>query len=754
MKKWFCLVLLLVVTTVYAATGFVVKKIQIKGLEGIPQATVFSYLPLAIGDHVDAKKSTKIIESLYKTGFFENVVLSRKNSTLLIQVKQRPIISRISIKGNKKLSTKILRKVLGNLGFTTGRVFDQSILSKIKHSLIQEYFVIGRYNARVNVKITKEKRNRVAIKILIFEGKVAKIHQIKIIGNHDFKEKKILKQFKLSTPNLLSFFTHDDQYSSQKLEADLESLRSFYMNRGYIKFKIISKQVSVDPTLRQVYIVIHISEGAQYHVSGYRFSGHLILPQIKLKKIVPIKAGQIFSRRKVINAVKIIENVLGDKGYGKAKVNAIPTINYKKKNVYLNFHIIPGRHVYIRYITFSGNYRTNDETLRRNLLQQEGGLFSRGKVEGSKRFLLLLPYIQTAQVQTKPVPGKSNQVDVNYKVKERSASTISAGLGYSQLDKFIIHAALNYGNVLGTGNSLSVSAMRSKSLQSASLDYYNPYYTKYGIGRDISLFANHFNAKKANISDYAMSSYGGSLGYNFRISQNDRLNFSAGYENDILKLGSYPSTQMTRFVKKYHRHFYQILLSAGWTHQGLDRIIFPTRGLMQSAGLTVAAPMSKEHSLEYYKINYLAVYFHPLRDHFIGKLRFHAAYGGGYGRFKRLPFIKNFYAGGMGSVRGYTGNTLGPKDSNGDAMGGNTEVDGTLGLIFPNPISKNIRTTAFFDFGNVYGGKPALNMRLSEGIQVDWLSPLGLLHFSLAKALNAHKSDDTNVFQFNIGTSF
>lgn len=752
-KKYLFCFLFLTATALYAASGFVVRHIEIQGLHGISSSTVLSYMPINIGDRLDTAKSNEIIEALYETGFFENILLSKRVNTLVVKVKQRPIISQLKITGNKVITSDNLYKGLKTLGFVEGRVYDQSVLENIRKSLEHEYFVQGRYDAKVTINVKKINNYQVVVAINIDEGKVAKIQKIEIIGNQAFSENALLKQFKLSPSNLFSFFTHNDQYSKERLAADLESLRSFYMDRGYIRFKILSHQVTIDSARQHVYIVVRIQEGGQYKVKTWKVSGQLILPKDQIEKLITIKSGDIFSRQDVMTTVKSIQDALGDKGYGNANVTALPTIDDQTKQVSLNFQINPGRRIYIRKIIFSGNYRTNDETFRRNLEIQEGSMLSTTKVQKSKRFLMLLRYVSNVDVSTEPVPGKPDQVDLHYNITERGAATIGGGIGYSVLDKFIVHGELNHPNVFGTGNSLSVGVMKSRSLLSGNIDYYNPFYTKSGIGRDISLYANKFNSEKANITDYAMNSYGASLGYNFRIAENDYLNASAGYENDVLKIGDMPSKELKRFVDQYQRHFYQMILTAGWTHQGLDRAIFPTQGFLQDLGLTVSVPLSSKHSLEYYKLNYDGMYYHPLYKQFIGQLGFHAGYGEGYDRFTRLPIIKNFYAGGIGSVRGYDGNTLGPKDSNRDALGGNAVMDGSVGLIFPNPLGQNVRTTWFFDFGNVYN-KPSLAVKTSTGLEVDWLSPVGMLNFVLAKAINANnKKDDTRIFDFAIGAS-
>ncbi|MFH1333725.1 MAG: outer membrane protein assembly factor BamA [Pseudomonadota bacterium] len=754
MKKTLLLIFLAlsILSTAYAQNSFLIRRIDIRGLHGITTSTVLNYMPVSVGSHMNDKASARTIEALYKTGFFENVRLSRSQNTLIVTVVQRPIISRITISGNKKIKTDQLKKTLQSVNFSEGQIFNPVVLNQIQTALAHQYFVIGLYNARVNVSISHKAQKEVGIHITISEGKPAKIHQINIIGSYSFKEKTLLKQFQLQKTHLFSFYSHDDIYSSEKLSADLETLRSYYLDRGFLKFQIHSAQVSISPDRKQVYLSIQINEGPQYKVSGYTFSGKFPIAQSELQKMVQLQPGKFFSRKELIDGNKAMTDALGAKGYAYANINAEPKIDERAKTISFNFFVQPGPRIYVRRVHFNGNYRTNDEVFRRALMQKEGGLISTTNVKDSKRNLLMLPFVRTVDVSTKPVPGKPNQVDLLYKVEEQPSAQLRAGLGYSVLDKFVINASANQKNVLGTGNSMGLDFSTSAISTSVNFSYYNPYYTKSGIGRSINVFATHFDSSKANIADYATNEFGGSLGFSYPITENNYLNYGVGYSNSYLSIGSSPSKELSDFVNKYRRHFYQPYLTSGWSYQGFDRSIFPTKGFNSSLGATVTVPTSK-HSLEYYKISFSSVYYHPIYQSFIGKARLDMGVGDGFGKYKKLPFFKNFYAGGTGSVRGYEGNTLGPKDSNGDPIGGDFEVDGSLGLVFPNPFGNNLRTTWFVDAGNVYDHL-ALNLRTSTGLELDWLSPLGMLNFSVATPINKHHGDNSEFFQFNIGTSF
>ncbi|MGD9109190.1 MAG: outer membrane protein assembly factor BamA [Gammaproteobacteria bacterium] len=748
------LLVLCISLTVYASNSFIVRNIQIRGLQGISRATVLSYVPVRIGDRIDSKKTTQIINSLFKTGFFSNVTLDRRNNTLIINIHQRPVIGQITITGNKLIPTDKLKENLKKIGFTEGQTFDQSTLTKIKASLVRQYFMVGKYNARVTTQIKLQKRNRAAIHIIISEGKTAKIHSIKIIGNHLFSESTLLHQIKLAPSNLLSFFTKSDQYSPDKLSADLESLRSYYMNKGYIKFNVISSQVSLTPDRKHVYITIRIHEGGQYRISGFTITGKTIISKSRITNLIQkeIKKGAVFSRKNLIQTYKNISSVLGVKGYANASVNAIPTINDHNHTVFLTFVIKPGQRIYVRRITFSGNYRTNDEVLRRELRQMEAGLLSSQNIDESKRNLLNLAYVQNVEVTTTPVPNKPNQVDLNYKITGRSPATIGGGIGYSQINHFSLNANVTHKNVLGTGNWLSLNGYYSHPLISLDLTYYNPYITPSHIGRNIHVYASKFDANKANVTDYATDTYGISIIYDFPLSEHQTFSFGGGVEHDVLDLGSNPPTESLTFRNKYGKYFTQGQINASWAFRNFDRWLFPTSGSMLSASSILAVPLSSK-SLEFYKIDIGGTFYQPLYNQFIGKLSANAGYGNGYGKYNTLPFFKNYYAGGFDTVRGFEGNSLGPKDSNGDALGGKFIYYGIAVLYFPNPFGQSLRTGLFVNGGNVNNRISMNNIRYSTGLEVDWRSPMGVLNFAFSKALNARPGDDTDVFDFTIGTN-
>jgi outer membrane protein insertion porin family len=755
-KKWsgYFLLLLFVFTTAiaYAADSFVIKKIKIEGLEGMPRATVLNYLPVRVGDQFDSSRTHEIIRSLYKARFFKNVSLGREGDTLIIYVKQRAIIGKITLSGNKTLKTDKMRDALKRIGFVEGGVFEQGVLENIQRSLQAEYKTVGKYSAVIKTSVKPAPRNRVLVTISIDEGATAKVKQIHIVGNRAFSQYKLLRQLKLSRTNLFSFFTHKDLYSEDALNENLAILEDFYLNHGYLHFKVLSKKVTIDKQ-GHVSIRLQIKEGARYQLSDYTFSGRTILPKATLKKVAGLKVGDFFSRKQLIVVNERIGNALGKKGYANVVVKPIPKIDEKKKTVLITFHIVPGKRVYIRRITFSGNYHTNDNVLRRELLQQEATLFSTTKLKASKRGLLTLPFIRQADMSVQPVPGKPDQVDVNYKIVEAFAGSLSAGLAFSRLDKFMVKLGMNHPNIFGSGSAFGFNVLYSRPSTRVDIRYFNPYYTASGIGQGLNIYASKFNAERANISRYALDRYGIDVNYSIPIAQDHHLQFGYGIDHEDLQVGADPADEVTTFVDEHGRHFTQLSVSGGWIYNGFDRSIFPTKGLHQSAGATLSIPLGKR-SLEYYKLHYNFTYYHPLPIHLIGQLRGAVGYGNGYGRYKMLPFFKNYYGGGMGSVRGYVGNSLGPKDSKGDSLGGNFEANGTVGIVFPNPFSENLRTTWFVDAGNIYDKVSLKNLKYSTGLELDWLSPMGMLNFSFSKAFCTKPDDEKQVFDFSFGMMF
>lgn len=746
------IVLLFYVTCIWAASSFIVKDIHVEGLQRVSLGTFLSYMPIKKGDRLDYSESSKIIEALYKTGFFSNISLSRRNNELIVKVIENPTIGALRISGNKQIKTQKLLEALKQQGFAEGEVFDRSVLVGVKQALLQEYYNLGHYNVRVDTKITSQPRNRVSIDINVFEGPVAKIKEIKIIGNRKFSDHQLLKEFTLSTPNLWSFFTHTGQYSKEKLDADLEKLRSFYLDRGYLRFKINSTQVSITPDKQYVYIIIHVIEGPVYTVSSVDLSGNLLGKGSQIFKLIDIHKGDVFSRKKVVDIDTRITEFLGDFGYAFADVNPQPKVDHAKHQVRINFKVDPKQLVYVRRISFLGNTKTADYVLRREMRQMEGALYSLSDIEESKRNLANLGYLQDIGTQLKPVPSHPDQVDLQTHLKEASSAAASLQFGYSDMDGFIYGASVNERNFMGTGKDVGLQFNNSQYNNVYSFHYYNPYYTKNHVSLGFDLYYQNVNPRKLKyVSDYATDVFGGSATYGIPISEYSRLNFGYGYEHTRLRTSMNSAKEIRDFIDRYGKSFDTVKVNSSWQYSSLDKFPFPTKGFMQSLGLEVGLPI---HKLEYYKANYDATWYRPITKLFIMDVHGYFGYGNGYGIMHGLPFFENYFAGGIGSVRGFSANTLGPRDSYGDAIGGNVSVYGSLGLIIPSP-TPSIRPSLFLDAGNVYEKKLSLSdLRYSTGIQVEWYTPIAPLIFSLGFPIREEPGDETEPFQFQIGVSF
>ncbi|HSW69614.1 MAG TPA: outer membrane protein assembly factor BamA [Gammaproteobacteria bacterium] len=769
MKNRIILVILLLsvlFTKVCAADTFVVRKISIEGLQRISDETVYSYLPIKTGEVLRPEKTGAIISALYQTGFFDHISLAREGNTLIIKVVERPTIGQLKISGNSSIPTDKLTGVIRGVGVAEGRVYNEVILEKIKQSLLDQYYSVGRYNARVDVNVSQMSRNRVLVKIEISEGLIAKVRKINIIGNHVFSEGTLDKQLDLTTPGIVAFFTQTDRYSQEKLDSSLEKLRNYYMDRGYFKFTVKSAQAAITPDRKSIFLTIVVDEGEIYKVKGINVVGDTIVPREELIQKVNIKPGSTFSRQAVMDGQKAISDALGNKGYIFTVVSVQPKVDDAAREVFLTFTVKPGKRAYVRHIYFTDNSKTNDEALRREIQQMEGAPVSTGRLEESKHRLSLLPYIRNVDMSVEPVAGTDDNVDVNYKVKEENAAQATFSIGYSQLDHLILGAGLNQKNFLGTGETLGLNATSSRYQKYFGLNFIDPYYTPDGISRNINISASKTDPRAANLTrSYNSDQYAASVIYGIPLGQEQNifntLQLGYGYEQTLIRLSNSVSQQVQAFVHDNGRHYQQVDLIAGLSRDSRDKAIFPTIGAMQTISANLYLPVTHK-SLKYYTLGYNGKWYHPITDKFIATARGDLGYGTAFSGSQDYPFFKNFYAGGIGSIRGYEGNTLGPKDSNTDPTGGNVLIDGSVGIIFPNYISDNLRTTLFVDGGNVYNtfnnrrynGTGSGGPRYGMGIEADWLTPLGLIDLSFAKALNPKPGDDTKFFDFSLGANF
>ncbi|MGR8978648.1 MAG: outer membrane protein assembly factor BamA [Gammaproteobacteria bacterium] len=762
------LICLFVSKAVSADEEFVVEDIQVKGLQRISLGTVFNYFPVNVGEKFSLDNAGSAIRALFKTGFFKDISLEREGSTLIIHVVERPSIAKIIFEGNKDLSKEDLTKALDAIGLSEGKVFDRQVLDKVEQELSRQYMSHGKYALKIKTEVSPLTRNRVGIYIKISEGRVTKIKQINIVGNKAFDDKTLLSDLELSTTNLLSFYTKDDQYSKQKLSADLETLRSYYLDRGYINFSIESTQVAITPDKKDIYVTINVKEGDIYTLEKVKLAGDLIVKPEELVKLVSLGPGEIFSRKSATETSKAISDRLGDEGYAFANVNMVPEINESKKTVDMTFFVDPGKRAYVHRINFSGNTKTRDEVLRREMRQMEASWASSSKIERSKTRLERLGYFQNVTVETPQVAGTSDQIDVNYKVEEKPAGNLSAGVGFSQVQGIVLNANISQDNVFGSGKRVNLAFNNSDYLTSYQFGFFNPYFTVDGVSQGYNIGYASRDAGAVNIARYSTDVANAGINFGIPLNEFDQLRFDGDIKYTKLKDFDDSSLEIQDFVAQEGDSFFTYAPAISWSHDTLNRAIFPDRGGQQRFSGLITIPGS---DLEYYKVSYKHQHYFPIAKDFTFRLHGEVAYGDGYGKTDELPFFENYFAGGTGSVRGYKNNTLGPRDTvlvdgvpvKNNPFGGSTKVIGNAELFFPVPFfseNKSIRLGTFFDAGTVSDGFDFADLRYSTGISGEWLSPFGALSVSAAIPLNAESGtdtdpgDDTQIFQFNFGQNF
>ena len=758
--SFYALLLCAVFMPLEAAEEFIIQDIRVEGLERITPGTVFNYLPMRVGDRFDDSRSSEAVRALFRTGFFDDVRLERDGNVLVFLFKERPAIGSIQMSGNKDVKTEDVLESLKQFGFAEGRVFVQAQLDQVEQELRRQYYSAGKYGARIETTVSPLDNNRVGIVIEVSEGVAARIKQINIVGNTVFEETELLKQFESSAPGLLSFFTKDDQYSKQKLAGDLESLRSYYLDNGYLNFNVDSTQVSITPDKKDIYITINISEGEQFTVTEVRLAGDLIVPQEELFGLVEIGAGELFSRKKVTDTSKRLTDRIGEEGYSFGNVNAIPDIDQAGKTVALTFFIDPGKRVYARRINFAGNVKTKDEVLRREMRQQEGGWLSTTQVERGKERLERTGYFKEVNVETVAVPGTADQVDVNYTVEEAPGGRLGGGLGFSPGQGVIFNTSVVQDNFLGSGKRISFNFNNSRVNTNYAIGYLNPYFTVDGISQGFNLFYRDTNAVRANLAAYETRDVGGEINIGFPVSENNSIFGALKYRNTQIDLLSRSGAQIRNFVNQNGSEFDILSLSASFSYDTTNRRILPDKGTLHRIRVEGSIP-TFGNSLKYYKVDYQTKWFKDIYQDFVFSLSADLGYGDAYGETTELPFFENFFAGGPRTVRGFKTNTLGPLDSNRRPLGGDTKIIGRAELILPAPFldeyKRSFRLTGFIDAGNVYGPGQKIDLgqiRYSTGIGAIWVSPFGVVQASIAMPLNEKTGDQTENFQFTFGASF
>jgi outer membrane protein insertion porin family len=794
------------------AGTFTVSDIRVDGLQRISAGAVFTYLPIERGDTVDSSKAAAAIRALYKTGFFEDVRLDRQGDILVVTVQERPAINKLTITGNKDIKSEDLLKGLKENGMAEGDTFNRLVLDKMSQELTRQYQNRGKYNVEITPTVSRLDRNRVDVTIAIKEGKAARIQHINLVGNEKFSDKDIVDTWESAEHNWLSWYRRDDQYSREKLSGDLEKLNNYYLDRGYVDFNVDSTQVSISPDRRDMFISAGVSEGDQYKISSVQLTGDTVLPKEELQKFVLVKEGQIFSRRLLELTSDSIVATLGNIGYAFAQVNPVPDIDREAKTVGISLQVVPGPRVNVRNIVFRGNTRTSDEVMRREMRQFEGSWYSQAAVDRSKIRLQGLGYFESVDVESKPVEGSNDQVDVVVNVKETSSGSFVFGLGYSQLSGLSTQIQLSQENFLGTGNRVSVQAQRSRYQSRYDFSFLNPYFLDNGLSLGYNVWWRELDYSDFGTAQYNSNSGAAQVVLGFPITETDTVTGLFGIDTNKINTipGSTPEPIIDYIDALNAKTFHALRAEIGWSRNSLDNLLTPSRGMQQRIWLETTIPGS---TVEYYKLNYNISKFWPLSRHLVLNTRAELGYGDSYGDASTrnicftadrwvdadndkiiddgeiilgpapsepcltsspdyrktvtadgLPFFENFYAGGVRSVRGFRDNTLGPRQApfaNStylQPVGGALKTTGSLEMFFPTLLdTPSARASAFVDFGNVFKDLDAFDageLRASTGIALMWRSPMGPISISYSFPLRKEEGDELERLQFTFGGAF
>ena len=803
LKRLISFVLLLNITTVLAFEEFIVNDIRIAGLQRVSTGSIFNTIPISVGDKIDDRKIVDITRALFATEQFDDIQIGRDGNALIITVAERPSISSIDISGNSALKTEILLESFDGIGITEGQVYKRSTLERMKAELVRSYSSQGRYGAGVEIYETPQPRNRVSISIEIDEGESAKIDGITILGNNIFSDEDLLDVMELSEGSWLSFLSNDDQYSREKLQGDLENLESYYLDRGYLQFSIESSQVSISRDRSSIYITYIISEGPQYTISDVKIVGDMPINEELIDPIIETQKDITYSQAQITQIEEIFTSLLGNEGYAFASVKGQPDIDEELLEVDLSFVIDPGKRTYTRKILFEGNEITQDDVLRREMRQFEGAWASDDKIEQSRVRLERLGFFKEVNVETVPVPGTDDQIDVKFRVEEETTGNVGGNLGYSDFG-LMIGFNLQERNFLGTGNSVGIAINKSIYQEVYNLSFYDPYYTIDGASRGYSLYYRKTDYGEFNIANYTSDSQGLGIQFGYPISDTQRVGLNLTYDKTEIDQGTLPVRDILDFLLEEGNSFQTVSAQAVWSRITLNRGMFPTDGASTEALFLATLPLS---DINYYKLNIRQKFYQPLNvwDLVFG-FQGEIGYLAPYGDTNNVPFFQHFYAGGPRSLRGFESNTLGPRatpspcygfdtvndlcppliDSNfdgipdspaynqsiiyqrDDPIGGDVKIEGSMQLIFKLPMvedQRSMRTAFFFDFGNVFAMecreyqvscyKPSIDeLRYSIGVGLTWITGFGPMSFAISKPYNEDEFERTEEFQFTIGTVF
>lgn len=752
------LIAALLASPAFAFEPFTIKDIRVEGIQRTEAGTVFGYLPVKVGDTMTDDKAAEAIKRLFATGFFKDVRLEIDKGVLVVLIEERPAIASVDFVGLKAFDKEQLRKGLRDVGLTESRTFDRALVERAEQELKRQYLSMGYYAVQITTTVTPLERNRVGINFGIEEGEIAKIKQINIVGANAFKETDLLDLFVLQTPGWFSWYTKNDQYSKQKLSGDLESLRSYYLDRGYLEFDIQSTQVSISPDKQNIYITVNVSEGEKYSVSSVKVAGDLILSEEELRKLVKIRPGETYSREKLTETTKAIGERLGNEGYAFANVNAVPEVDKEKHEAAFTVLLDPGRRVYVRRINVTGNSRTRDEVIRREARQMESSWYDGAKINRSRARIDRLGYFEEVAIETPPVAGTTDQVDVNINVKERPTGSLMVGAGFSSTERIVLSGSVQQQNLFGSGNSLAVNLNSSKINRVYSVSFTNPYATIDGVSSGFDVYHRDYATNSlTSLARYGARSTGGGVRFGVPVTEADTVNFGLAADSTTLRVDANSPKRFRDYVSQFGASNSSLLGTIGWAKDTMDSRIYPTKGYIHRLNGEVALPGG---SLRYYKASYQVQGYFPLSRSFTLALNADFGYANGIGEHQ-MPFFKNFYAGGIGSVRGFDPASLGPRDpSTSERLGGNRRIIGGAELLFPMPgmgRDKSMRLGAFIDAGQVWGTEQTVNLndlRYSAGISAAWYSPIGPLKFSFGQPIRKEAGDKVQRLQFQLGTVF
>ena len=801
-KIYFCSLLL--ITQLNAFDEFLVSDIRIIGLQRVSTGSIFNVIPISVGDKIDMRKSSDITRSLFSTEQFDDIQIAKDGNTLIISVVERPSISAIDISGNKALKTEQLLESLDGVGIKDGEVYKRSTLEQVRSELIRSYASNGRYGADVEIEEIPKPRNRLEISIVVDEGKTAKIEKINIIGNEAFGNDELIDGFELSEGSFFSFLNNDNAYSREKLKGDIETLESYYRDRGYLKFSIESSQISLSKDMKKIFINFNVFEGKKYTISDAEVVGDIPIEEEIYNPIISSLNNLTYSQAQITSIEEFFTNILGNRGYAFAEVSGSPEINENSNEVKIIFTVKPGKRTYTRKILFSGNNVTQDYVLRREMRQFEGAWSSNNSIEAGKVRLERLGYFKEVEVETIPVPNTDDQIDILYSVEEETTGSVGGNIGYSDFG-LMLGFNLQEQNFFGTGNTVGIGVNKNIYTESYNISFLDPYATKDAVSLGYNLYFRETDYGEFNVANYLSNSHGIGMQFGYPISDTQRINLGITYDKTDIDIGTQPAREIWDFINAEGSVFETINVQTSWQRITLNRGMFPTDGSSTVISLSSTIPGG---DLDYARINVRQKYYQPMSKGLVFGFNLDLGYLTAFGDTNETPFFQNFYAGGPRSLRGFESNTLGPRsteapcyefnysegtcpnliDSDGDgildipyynpyanseynkrvSIGGNIKVEGSLQLIFKLPFiedQRSMRSAFFFDFGNVFSDnckeyqfncyKPSIeDLRYSYGLGITWITGFGPMSFAISKPTNAGQYEETKEFQFTVGNVF